>query len=283
MEANSVPTYACIECGHRGSHGDRFCELCGGELRRMKVAFDGGEYSVEEVPSPSGIEDEVSQTPTTVEDPVWKKHVEGTKSGLMLLFIGYFIAWIPFLSFIGSLVLLIGSIKVILGRKAFGERHARNALISAALIAFGVIGILTVYVLFNAAMAQAASESEIVSTMMTFMLASLVILAISELASVLLAYALQKPMGRAVLAGAYGSSIVVFAVFYLAIQNTFQTVLETGAFSSLGFMLQMFTLSLLLAVPSVLYAVAYYMAWNRIKEGEIPEPPGAAPSIAPSS
>lgn len=271
--------YVCSSCFVSASSGRR-CELCGGELRERRIAFDGGEYAQEEVSSPP-TEEELEEPSPGVDDSGWKKQVEKTKTGLMLLVVGYMLTWVPVVSFIGGLLLLVGAINIVLGRKPFGRAHAKKTLVAAGLIAFGVIGLITVYVVFEAAMLQATTAEEFTSLMTSFLLGFFAVAAIAQIASILLAFELEKPAGKAILAGAYGSSLVVFAMFYLVIQNTMQMSMETGSFDSLGFTMQMLTLSLLWAAPSVLYAVAYYLAWHRIKEGEIPAWPSAVQDQVP--
>ena len=67
------------------------------------------------------------------------KERDHTLTGLMLLSIGVAMAWIPYISTIGSLLALLGIIFVGLGRHAFGEPHHRNVLWGGALFLFVLV------------------------------------------------------------------------------------------------------------------------------------------------
>src|SRR5437016_1254906 len=50
-----------------------------------------------------------------------QKQIGRTKTGLLLLLIGFLMGWLPRIGIIGGLLILVGAILVILGRKAFGS------------------------------------------------------------------------------------------------------------------------------------------------------------------
>ena len=56
--------------------------------------------------------------------------IERTKTGLLLIVIGFVISWIPIVGAVGGILELVGAILVILGRHPFGPDHARNILLS---------------------------------------------------------------------------------------------------------------------------------------------------------
>src|SRR2546427_10291171 len=68
-----------------------------------------------------------------------RKQIDRTKTGVLLLLIGTLLQWLPLISIIGVILLLVGAILVILGRKAFGPAHARKVMISILLFFIGVI------------------------------------------------------------------------------------------------------------------------------------------------
>lgn len=73
--------------------------------------------------------------------PPWeyerKKQIDRTKTGILLLLIGTLIGWLLIIGVIGSLLILIGAILVILGRRAFGPSHSRNVILSIVLFFVG--------------------------------------------------------------------------------------------------------------------------------------------------
>ena len=177
---------------------------------------------------------------------------------MLLLLIGSLLSWIPFVGLLGGLMTLIGAILVILGRKAFGATHARNVVWSIVLF---FLAIIIVAVGAIAVMGSAFAGGSNVAP------ASLLIVAavggiVGGLASVLFTFALQQQTGKMLLLAGYVAGIVI-SIAVAVVMNP--------------------TLSLLSAIPSLLYAGAYYLAWTRIKNGEIPTPsmpPGMGPTPA---
>jgi len=210
----------------------------------------------------------------------WEYHqagkIDNTKTGLLLLIIGLALSWIPLIGILGGLVALIGALLVILGREAFGREHARNAIV--ALIVFFVgIGVTIVgsVFLFFLAFSFRAGPSNTVQPFAWFGVVSIVGGAVTGISEVLLTYALQLSTGRVLLWTAYAASIaisIVNLVFILPIFN------GTGGFLFPA----IFVTAFLGIIPAMLYAVAYYLARQRIVHREIPSqipPPFTTPSF----
>src|SRR5947209_16915521 len=87
-----------------------------------------------------------------------RKQIDRTKTGLLLLLIGGLISWIPLVGILGALLLLIGAILVIIGRKAFGSTHARNVVIAIVLYLVGILVGIIAAVLFTAAVFSAVAS-----------------------------------------------------------------------------------------------------------------------------
>src|SRR2546426_7467820 len=68
-----------------------------------------------------------------------RKQIDRTKTGLLLLLIGGLISWIPLIGVVGGLLLLIGAIFLIIGRKTFCSTHAPDVAISILLFFVGVL------------------------------------------------------------------------------------------------------------------------------------------------
>lgn len=201
----------------------------------------------------------------------WEYHRQGkidnTKTGLLLLVIGLALSWIPIIGALGGLIALIGALLVILGREAFGHEHARNTIL--ALIVFFVgIGVVIVgfVAAFFAAFSYRAGPSAIFQPSFAwFFVISIIGGAITGISEVLLTYALQQSNGRILLWSAYATSIAISIVNFLLINPIFS---GTGGLFFPG----IFLTSLLGIIPALLYAVAYYLARQRIVHREIPSP-----------
>ena len=233
--------------------------------------------------------------------PPWeaerRKQIDRTKTGVLLLLIGTLILWIPLIGAIGGLLLLIGAILVILGRKAFGPAHARNVMISLGIFIVGIIASVVLGLVFiltlSTALAQLSGSATpeqiaaaVQSAFNTFLLGAIVVAAISGIASVLFTYALQNPTGRILLWAGYGAnlavSIAVFVVIGAALSAALALATSGGSFDEtpiLAVQVQITTLGLLSAIPAVLFAGANYIAWSRISRGEIPAGSGGPPGM----
>jgi hypothetical protein len=245
--------------------------------------------------------------------PPWeaerRKQIRRTKTGVLLLLVGSLIDWIPLplIGVLGSLCIFIGVILVILGRKAFGAEHRRNIVISILLYVVGIIVIVVAVfvVIFSgtAGVPQGASRQQIASALQSAITNSLYIVVaggiIVGLAGVLFTYALQKTPGRILLWAAYGATIgILIALVILAfpfvpgVADDLAGQIVAGNVSRLDATRlsqllggQTTGTGLLNIVPSLLYAAAAYLAWDRINKGEIPAqpmPPGVPGAMPPA-
>lgn len=214
-----------------------------------------------------------------------------------MLLIGSLISWISFvgIGFVGALLLFIGVILVILGRKAFGAAHSRNVLISILLFFVGIVIVaIAAVTLTVAALASlfgtTPNQAAFTSALNNFLILLVVGSAVGGLASVLFTYGLQNQIGRVLLFAGYGAGIAVqIAILFVVSQAIpgFVAIAFPGgtydaaqaAVAILDFTGRVTALSLLTAIPSLLYAAADYIAWSRISRGEIPAAP-TAPAMA---
>ena len=220
------------------------------------------------------------------------KQIDHTKTGLLLLAIGFLIGWVPIIGGIGVILGFIGAILVILGRAAFGARHSTFVILSVVLyIAFIVLAV-AFFLWFLFVGFQAASQGNprpFASAFWLFVGGIVVASVIARVAEVLFVHELEKPVGRYFLYAGLLASIVVPVVAVLVLKASFDALLtgiangtitnpndpRIGTLRNVGD-----TLGLLGAIPSVLLGVAYLLAWQRIERREIPAgPPGpGAPS-----
>lgn len=205
--------------------------------------------------------------------------IDNTKTGLLLLVIGLALSWIPLIGAIGGLVALIGALLVILGREAFGREHARNAILALVVFFVGIgVTIVGSVILFFLAFSYRAGPGSIVQSSFAWIgVASIIGGAVTGVSEVLLTYALQLNTGRILLWTAYAASIAVSIVNFLFILPLFG---GTGLLAFPVFPAILLT-SFLGIIPALLYAVAYYLARQRIVNREIPSPITSQPPMAP--
>jgi len=201
-----------------------------------------------------------------------RKHINWTKTGILILLVGSLIGWIPrvpLIGLLGGLLTLVGAILVILGRKAFGKTHRRNVVLSIVLFFVGLAIIIVgaILAVFAAAggLSSSMTEAELTVALQNAFRNVLIVATVgalvSGLASVFFTYALQKREGQIVLWAAYAATIGIVTngtVNSVEISNAI-----SGATSGLD---------LLRVIPSLLYAAANYLAWSRINRGETPPP-----------
>jgi len=225
-----------------------------------------------------------------------QKRIDRTRTGILLLLIGSLIGWIPIIQILGSLLLVIGAILVILGRKAFGPTHSRFVIISIVVAILGfvtaffaglVIGFSFAASSFGGTPTQAGLQAALTNSLIVAFVGTV----IAGIASVLFTFALQNQMGKILLVVGYVASIGVQAVIILVllplIPSTVAAMFPNGTFdqnaaiaAAGGFSSKAALYGYLSAIPALIFAAADYIAWTRIKKGEIPAPP-TAPGMGP--
>lgn len=240
--------------------------------------------------------------PTFPPPPTWSepyaaqsqaREIDRTKTGLLLLVAGSLLGWIPLIGLIGAILVLVGVILVILGRKAFGKAHARNVVLAIVLFLVGIVGAVFVGVSLGLALASAMlpggsppTAETIRAAFNTLLWGTVVVTAVASLSSVLITYALQKPLGRMILWGGYAATVAInLAIVFIIAPDVSEAVADAfqgGTFNdaALSAVLNRLNfLNVLTAIPSVLFAAAYYLAWQRVNRREIPERPVPGPMM----
>lgn len=193
------------------------------------------------------------------------------------MIIGLGFSWIPFIGAIGGLLALIGALLVIIGREAFGREHSRNAILALIVFFIGIgVTIVGSVALFFAEFSYRAGPGIIGQPSFAWIgVVTIIGGGVTGLSEVLLTYALQQITGRILLWTAYAASIAISIVNLLVILPLFG---GTGV----GFPVfpAIFLTSFLGIVPALLYAVAYYLARQRIVHREIPSPITPQPSMS---
>lgn len=228
-----------------------------------------------------------------------QRQVERTKTGILILLVGALLSWIPVIGLLGTVLTLVGAILVILGRQAFGATHRRFILVSVVLFIVGIavalvggaIGLLAATNAFQTAPNEFALAAALQEAATTIVLFAAVAAFVAGLASVFFTYALQNPRGRLVLWAAFAATIAVqFATLFVALpvlSEAARTIAQThfigGAIDPTAIADAVTNaiagVQYLNVIPSLLYAFANYIVWDRINRGEIPPP--ATPPVAP--
>jgi len=199
-----------------------------------------------------------------------------TVTGLLLLVIGIAMSWVPYVSFIGSLLALIGIILVILGRRGYGPEHRKYV------VAGGVLFVLTILAAVGLAVGLALAifsqvsvnngnvslaSSALQSDFLWFFVGAAVVGVFGSLSRVILVYALSDGRTRLLLWLAFAVSVavslVVLVVIYPQItsavsQATSGTSVNPGPLDALQ--TEGTLLGLVNVVPAVLFAWAYWRA-----------------------
>jgi hypothetical protein len=235
-----------------------------------------------------------------------RKDTGWTKNGVIILAIGFGVSTIGavasyfttilgpiafilgFVSGIAGLASLVGGLLVVLGRQSFGPKHSRNAIISVVLfitsIVLSVIGglIFTFSVLlavFNATSNTSIVTPDSITNAFNILLITIIISAVlSGVATVFLTYALQQSIGRILLLAAYISSlaltIVNSIVTFQGIAGAINEAFANGRYNPAplqALQSQQNPLQLLTIIPTLVFALVFYMVWDRIVKGELPE------------
>ncbi len=277
---------SCTRCGYQNQPGYQFCSNCGAPLTAAPggtlpyTGSPGGSYPIPPayVPYPGSVDYERS------------KQIDRTKTGVLLILIGSLLSWIPVIAFVGYLLILIGVILEILGRRPFGPAQSRNSVLSLVLLIIGVLVLVA-----SAVFAAVSNISGVIgpggsvnvtpaflaSVESAVLLASIAVAVIIGIAEVLFTYALQAQTGRLLLLAGFGASLALAIALYLVLSPLYAAVVTEADLNSVEATQQIY--SLLSAIPALLFATAAYLAWSRVSRREIPAPSLASVGMPPTA
>lgn len=270
----------CPRCGLQNRPDSRFCERCGSPLAL--------------VASPGSFAPGYPPTAKTER----RDQIEKTKSGLILLLIGFLLSGFPYVLFVGFILIFVSIIFLLLGRAAFGSAHERNVTAALFLFLGGIVATIALflYLLFafiRSALSQGTLDPQVLAdnaraTFTNYLLGTIIISAVAGLSSVLYTYSLQKSGGKALLLGGYAAGIGVAVANYIIlvplVTDAVDKSIQSGFFDPTPFLqvqAQLTILGILAVIPSVVFALATYLAWTRVSSGELPGPPTPWPSTPP--
>lgn len=203
------------------------------------------------------------------------KYVSRTENGIEVMIAGLLLSWIPYILYLGYLLMFIGLILITLGRIPFRERH--GIFVGAAWVFFiayviGTIGLAVALVPSVAGIGSSVPKFE--SLMSNFMIAAIAIGVLAGISQILLVIGLTKKYGALVLILGLASQIIIsLYVYYIFIPLVDQAV-SANNLSRVRSIVSgnlSYQFRLLNAVPPIIFSIGYYLVRKRIASGEIPE------------
>lgn len=198
--------------------------------------------------------------------------------GVALLGAGVVVALLPIIGIVGSLLSLVGAVLVIIGRKAFGDRHARNVVIAIVLFVAGFVGGFLLGLASLAELLAGGLSTAAITNSFNILLGGAVVLGVvSGLASVLFLWELLSPAGRILIVASYALGIVISVGIWIVVTGQIGPALTAATGSPPDLMpllnldLELVNLRYLNFLPALLAAGAAYTAWSRIEAGLIPK------------
>lgn len=287
----------CPKCGFANQAGYQFCSNCGNPLGAAPAPAAAAPYGVPPPTAAPAYGAPPYAAPPGYPAPYgygpspWEyertKQIDRTKTGILLLLVGSLLSWVPIANIIGYLLLFIGAILVILGRRVFGNVHARNVIVSLVLVILGFAAEFIAGLGFAASIAPAliggtVTQEAVQNAFNILLIGGLAGAVILGIAEVLFIYALQNPTGKVLLWSAVAASIILQIVSILVVSSALVAQLPaifSGGTPDVNAILALqgeaSQLAYLSVIPAALFAAADYLAWSRINRGEVPAQPQA--------
>jgi MFS family permease len=279
----------CPKCGYSNLPNARFCATCGTQLSASSPPFQAPQQPPNIPPpqwygSPQGYWDPAESARRT--------NIDRTKTGLLLVIVGILLGPVPYAMYVGLILAIVGVIFVLIGRNPFGSSHSNYTVFSVVIYCVGigitfVAGFLFGLSFVTAALSgggQTAIDQALVSAFNDLIIGVLVGGAVVGIAYVIFTYALQDSTGRVLLYTAFATQVTISAlVAYIISPQVAGAVAQSfsgGTFNPYPLSVlqaQLQFLQLLSLIPAVIFAIAYYRAYSRIKRGVVP--PSATPPV----
>lgn len=193
-----------------------------------------------------------------------------TSTGLTLLVIGLLLSWIPYIRYVGDLLILIGAIFVILGRAAFGPKH--ELYVKLAIVLFIIALIAAVVVALDFAFSiftDVNSAPKLVGDFKNYMIGLIVVAVIGGSSYILLVYGISDSLGIKLLLMAFVLQIVITIVVFVVVMPTISSAIYSMSSGNLkpldSLSSKISDYGLLNVFPLLIYAFAYYRAKNNIE------------------
>lgn len=183
-----------------------------------------------------------------------------------------------FLSFIGAIIVLIGTIFFLLGREEFGEKHqnnVKNAVIIFCINLIVVIGFVSAisFMMFSA-VTTSSTEGVAMSSPTMFVIMMIVSAVLGGLMYYFALIYLEDEHGKKVLFAAVISSIAISIITAIYIAGLLGEIFgsistDASSYSSSVFTQNVGGISILGLIPNLLYIYSIYVPYRRIKDGEL--------------
>ncbi|MCL4331928.1 MAG: zinc finger Ran-binding domain-containing protein [Candidatus Thermoplasmatota archaeon] len=284
----------CNSCGTVNESGTVKCVNCGNNLAHSSGAETGhAGLQSNTAPTPKqdgGIPASETSYYAKIGESRMKKEVDRTRTGLLLMTIGIFLSWIPLILYLGDLAIFVGAILMILGRNAFGEKHRTSVMLAVLIFIIGIIaevvvGIFILSGVFSAInqyrlgnISQSALGSQISGAFSSYLIATVALSVFIAISYLLLAWQIEDNLGKRLLMVGYVGLIAVSIATYMLIlpditsfTNSLSTLSSANQITSAADSLEskINNYKLLGAIPNIIFAVAYYIAYKRVELGQV--------------
>jgi hypothetical protein len=201
-----------------------------------------------------------------------------TVTGLLLLVIGIALSWIPYISFIGFILALIGIILVILGRRAYGPEHHRYVVVGGVLFVIAILATVgltigLVVALIGQVTVTGSSVSlasgALQSDFEAFFIGAAVVGILGGLSRVILVYGLSDRTTRILLWAGFAVSVALSLIVLLVLYPQIVTAVNqatSGSTINNTPLTNLQTESTLLGLSNVLPALLFAWAYWRARE-----------------
>jgi len=273
---SQLPTSVkCSKCGYDNWSSSKYCQQCGNPLT---PTIQPAPSSPLQIPVFTG---KFSPTPLDNDrarlTPEGKRSLNRTWAGLGLLLVGIILQPIPVIAVYAGAAIVVGVLLVFYGRRSLGGKHRGYATAALVLVVIGqaavFAGSLAVGAIIGIDVASGTADpaSALSSLFLGFYIIIVITDAVTNVGLVLITYDLQDSTGRTLLWSAFSLEIminvVIASIVVLTVQaNATQVLGNTGSFTDAVRALQasFVALRLLLWIPAIPYAIAYYRARSQV-------------------
>ena len=290
---HSEPDVICSACGAANRPARMKCYRCGGFFLVTREQVESlNRRAVQPPPetpdSPSRLDTSTGWTTRVSHEYSHQtlKEISRTEIGLLIIVVGLIISALPIVTLVGGIIQILGAILVIIGRGPFGKKHSGYVGVATGLYVVCSI-VLFITVVDMASTVRAAfyvhasggSSSELSARMSDLFNGYIVIVTLLGLllvfARVLFTYAIQDFLGRLLLWLAFLASVLVTIpniVLGSQIPNAIDHAIATSDSSQLeNIVNQLVGWHLLAIIPSIVFVIAYWKAYTRVRDGFVPE------------
>lgn len=180
---------------------------------------------------------------------------------------------------IGGFLGLIGLILIMVGRKDYGEQHSKFAIYALIIFIISIIisVIISIVQSFTTYSSSLSATSGLQNLPLIMAINTIISAILSGLMYIFLLYHLENEKGRIILYAAVFTSIffsIIISIYnYLNLSEIFSTIdLESSSSaygSMINYIFSLSKISILGLVGNILFLIAIYIPYNRIKSGEL--------------